>query len=524
MWNPLPLIVDLRVHHHFRAEIILVQLVVQLPQGAGGQSFALLGLPVGRSLELREHGLTEQRPPEAFQKMVNQIPFLLRLLRPVQQVPDQQRLVAGGSHLRHKNLVTGVDIGLGGVRIIGVDGVPHLMGQGEHVVQGAVEIHQHVGMAAVDAPGICAAAFSLVLVDVHPAVLKTLPKDFPVLLPQRGKALCHDGFCLLVGVGPVKFRHHGHIQIVHVDVVQAQGLLAHPDVAVQQGQILPDGGHQVVVDQLRHLVLRQGVLAAGSVIPGLCVEHRLLHIGGKCSRQGIAKLPIHAVQAKERVPADSAVLVLHQGNVIAVGNRHFLAVLTGDGGEFHIRVVEHVENLGSPLGGIVGLGQQLLHGAGQRVLPLSQNPLHQAAIQADAIFRLHVGGQQGRVHFQDFRHNEGGALRGLKGQGLGPPKHVLVGLFGRVLIGAHPGVHVKALDIQRNLVVKFQAAVQRLGGLRQSVLEIPVPLHLGGRFLKQRLPGLVVRHHVLQFPCITDICFTAFFHRLNSPFIVRMGL
>ena len=387
-----------------------------------------------------------------------------------------------------------------------------------------MEIQQHIGMAAIDAPRVCAAALSLVLVDVHPAVLKALPQDFPVLLPQRGQALGHNGLGLLVGVGPVKFRHHGHVQVVHVDVVQAQGLLAHLDVAVQQRQVLPDCGHQVVVDQLRHLVLRQGVLAAGSVIPGLGVEHRLLDICGKCSRQGIAKLPVHAVQAQERVPADSAVLVLHQGNVIAVGNRHLLTVLTGDGGELHIRVVEHVENLGSSLSGVVGLGQKLFHGTGQRMLPLPQNPFHQAAVQTDSIFRLHVGGQQGRIHFQDFRHNEGRALRGLKGQGLDPPEHVLVGLFGRVLVGAHPGVHVKALDIQRNPVVKFQAAVQRVGGLRQCTPKFPILFHPGGRLLKQRLPGLVVGHHVLQFPCMIHICFTAFFHRLNSPFIVPDGI
>ena len=56
-----------------------------------------------------------------------------------------------------------------------VDGVPHLMGQGEHIVEGPVEIEQHIGMAAIGSPGISAAALAFIFIDINPPVVKSLP-------------------------------------------------------------------------------------------------------------------------------------------------------------------------------------------------------------------------------------------------------------------------------------------------------------------------------------------------------------
>ena len=50
--------------------------------------------------------------------------------------------------------------------------MPHLMGQGKHTVQSAAVIEQHIRVGSVDAPGVRAAAFSFILIDIDPAVVK----------------------------------------------------------------------------------------------------------------------------------------------------------------------------------------------------------------------------------------------------------------------------------------------------------------------------------------------------------------
>ena len=56
-----------------------------------------------------------------------------------------------------------------------MDGVPHFMGQGKHIVEGAMEIQQHIGMAAIGSPGISAAALAFIFIDINPPVVKSLP-------------------------------------------------------------------------------------------------------------------------------------------------------------------------------------------------------------------------------------------------------------------------------------------------------------------------------------------------------------
>ena len=89
---------------------------------------------MGCGLKFREHGLAEQGASEAFQEVVDQIALQLLILGLLQEMADQQGFIAGGGHLRHKDLIAGVDIGLRAVCVVGMDGVAHLMGQGEHVV------------------------------------------------------------------------------------------------------------------------------------------------------------------------------------------------------------------------------------------------------------------------------------------------------------------------------------------------------------------------------------------------------
>ena len=94
--------------------------------------------------------------------------------KPDKEMAYQKRLVAGGCHLGHKYLIPGIGKRLVHVGIPGMDGMSHLMGQGKHIVKGAMEIQQHIGMAAVGPPGISAAALAFIFIDINPPAVKSL--------------------------------------------------------------------------------------------------------------------------------------------------------------------------------------------------------------------------------------------------------------------------------------------------------------------------------------------------------------
>ena len=60
--------------------------------------------------------------------------------------------------------------------------MPHLMGQREDRIQCPIKAHQHIRVNAVSAVGVRAASFSLVLIDVDPAVLKSCSQEIQILL------------------------------------------------------------------------------------------------------------------------------------------------------------------------------------------------------------------------------------------------------------------------------------------------------------------------------------------------------
>ena len=67
--------------------------------------------------------------------MIEQIGFFFTASGFFQQIMNEQILVAGGGNLRYKNSIFGVNIGLAFVRIAGMKGVAHFMGEGKNIVQ-----------------------------------------------------------------------------------------------------------------------------------------------------------------------------------------------------------------------------------------------------------------------------------------------------------------------------------------------------------------------------------------------------
>ena len=101
----------------------------------GRKARALLRHAADVQLELREHGLAVHRALELIQEVVDEVGPLLGIGGLAQQVAHQQHLVAGGGHLGHEDhIVAGAD-GLIFAAVIAVQGMAHLVGQGELAVQ-----------------------------------------------------------------------------------------------------------------------------------------------------------------------------------------------------------------------------------------------------------------------------------------------------------------------------------------------------------------------------------------------------
>ena len=163
------------------AVVELVEIVVDLAEGLGSEGLPLFRQLVDLQLELGKHGLTVEGGAELLQEVVDEHRPLALVGGLFQQVLHQQGLVAGGGHLRHKQHIVGVNIGLVLAAEIGVHGVAHLMGQGEGAVEGILVVEEDIGVDGA-ADGVGAGALALVLINIHPAVLKALFQDGAVLL------------------------------------------------------------------------------------------------------------------------------------------------------------------------------------------------------------------------------------------------------------------------------------------------------------------------------------------------------
>ena len=132
MRNAHPLVLDQLIHHRAAAVILL------------GQRLALGGHVVADALKLGKHGLPIHRGVEFFQQVHQQIFLRLGIGELLLQTAQHQRLIAGGSHLRHKQAVARLGIGLMRVAHIGVHGMTQLMRQRHGTVQIVGLVQQHI--------------------------------------------------------------------------------------------------------------------------------------------------------------------------------------------------------------------------------------------------------------------------------------------------------------------------------------------------------------------------------------------
>ena len=179
----------------------------------------------------------------------------------------QQNLIARRGHLRHKDHVVGRAGRLVFGAVVAVQGMPHLMGQGEHAVQRVLVVQQHIRVRVAVARGIRAAPLALVFVYIDPPAGKSFLQQVGIVFSQHGQGFQHGALGLLKRDLHRRILHHGRIHVVHVQLVHAQQLFPQRHIAVHLVQVPVHRLDQVGVDLRLHLVGVQRGLQRAAVMP-----------------------------------------------------------------------------------------------------------------------------------------------------------------------------------------------------------------------------------------------------------------
>ena len=166
-------------------------------------------------------------------------------------------------------------------------GVTHFVSQSELAVQSTGVVEQHKGVH-IRTRRISAAALALVLVYVNPAIVKALFQNPAVVLSQGRQSVENGLLGFLKGYMPVGGGHQRRVNVIEMELVHPQQLLAQPDIAVHGGQLLVNGFNEIFVDGHRHIASVQGSFQGRAIVSGLAEEFQLLVLTVQHGGGGVA--------------------------------------------------------------------------------------------------------------------------------------------------------------------------------------------------------------------------------------------
>ena len=345
MGDARPFAGDFLIHHEFRTEVVFDESAVERVQRGGRQGLAVFRHGVGGFLEFREHRLPVDRAFEVLEVLVQERHARLRLVGVLEQIVDEQVLVDRGGHLGDEDGVVGVLRRLVMVRVPGVHRVAHLVDDRGHFVEGPGEVAEDVRVRMVGARREGAGALALVRVDVDPAVLEGAAHHIAIFFAERLDRLQDDLLRLFIGVFDVEVGDQRRVDIVVVELVEAEHRFAEIHVAVHGGEVVPDRFDEAVVDRGRHVLVGHAHGAGGLVMPGGRFRDMALDGPAVACRERVDVLPIPLVETAEGVLAQDAVAGHLQVDIARRGDFHFIAVLVGDAVEDHVGIHQVVGDL-----------------------------------------------------------------------------------------------------------------------------------------------------------------------------------
>ena len=455
--------------------------------------------------------------------MIDQVgPFLL-IGGFLQQMLHQQCFVAGRGHLSHEDHIVRVHIVLIFKRQIGMEGVAHLMGQRKLTVQSTGVIHQHVGMHHRTGR-IGAAPFAHIFVDIHPSVFEAFLQDGLVFLTQRGHALINRLSCLCKGNLLCHTGKQRCIDVIKMQVLHPQQLLAQTHIAVELVDILMNRLNQVQIDGGGHVGPVQRRFQCGRIFPGIGKELQLLALGIEHGCGSVAEFTEGAIKIFIGAFAQRPVRAQLAGNEGALGQGAVLSLPIYCIREGDIRIGKGTENILRRAGHFSGGSQQLLLRRGQDMVlhppGISQIPAVAFQPGLSGIKRIQLRILDGH----NLRRLE--AAGSIQGHHCGhePSGHGLIGGIAGILVSSAHAVIGQCIQLPVHLLRPVQIVIQSLSIGAQFTCKRRKKLIVFLQCGKLRFPQFITGKEVLDGPLVrfgdlTSQRDSVFFHSCYLPIL-----
>mmetsp|Transcript_6014 Transcript_6014/g.23952 ORF Transcript_6014/g.23952 Transcript_6014/m.23952 type:complete len:557 (-) Transcript_6014:1630-3300(-) len=470
--NEGPLLAVQRVDLHDAGRVtvvVLEQLAVDL-----GHALAVQGLALGRGvmrvqLELAEHGLAEKRAAQTLQRVAELVELVVARRGPSQHGLTEQQLVGGGRDLGDEQRIAGGFVGLGAVGDGRVHRMPPLMGEGADRLEIALVVQEHEGRHAVDAVLVGATALAGRWQCMHGVGPQRGLEQRLVVLAQRLGRLQRQRRRVIERVG-LGLCDQGRVDVVVVQVRQAQHLLAQLEVAVQRGQSAAHLGHQRAVDRLGHGLRPQAHRDSAGVAAQLGHRGVVPHHIAQRHAIGVLVLADRAEEGIEDLLAHRAVGALAQQAVAGVVDALGLAT-DAEFRPLRVGVEQQRARLAGRTAHRAERGNDRLALGAQRMPGQPQAVAQVLGMLLQPRLGLQEGGHPGLSERLDLGLHPGQRAPELAIQLAGQIAALLVGAVAVVGGLLHAGVHAQPVKAQGGRAQGVEPGQQALGAFAQRALE-----------------------------------------------------
>ena len=229
---------------------------------------------------------------------------------------------------------------------------------GDAVVAG-LEVQQYIRMYAVHAPGIGAAAFAFVLVDIDPAFSHAFTQCLNIVLSQRLQRVFYGFAGFVKGAGKTFFAFQGqrHVEVVGMEFFITQKFLFQRNVIVERFQVLVYGVDETVVQADGDVFFRQAGFQRVFIAP--CGRIEVTAAAGARERGG-QRVPVTMVgvhEAGEGIFPQCAVVAGHVQHIAAFADGGVVSVAVLYDRKFHVGRDKGPESSGAGACGQLTVGQ-----------------------------------------------------------------------------------------------------------------------------------------------------------------------
>ena len=350
--------------------------------------------------------------------------------------------------------------------------------------------------------GICAGALARVFIDVDPTVVEALLQHLAVVLAERSQRVVNGLLGLFDGRAAAHALNERAVQVVHMQLVHAEELLAQVDIAVHLVQILVNGLDEVRVDARRNVCDIERSLHGRAVLTGLREELQLFDLRGQHGGDGVAEAAVGVIEILKGALAQRAVAGLHVGDIGAVGQRMLVALAIRAVRELHIGIRQETIDIVRSLGHLACGGQQLLLGRAEHMGTAAADIQKIAAIA----LQLGAGSEEALKRLvrdgHELRRGKAARCVQLDGAAHEAAGHRLILGNAHILIRAAHGVVREVARKDLDLLLHLRIGKQHLCGFAQMTRESGDLGNIAPRLFEVSFPELIGRVNIFDRPFV----------------------